>query len=192
MRRVLLIPALVALSACGAVRKSSVRPDYETADKTKTVRLVVSVSPLPAQDAALGSLVGRIARKYVNDKRDFIVRRDAASETEPQGLCADGVEGVLKLVPALKKQGAGVEAEVKGALVRCRDGETVWSAEAGGTWPSEDSLYVATADHYGAELGDGVKPYVGPVFRLLQATLDTLPAPSLDDAGKMEKIELDD
>jgi probable lipoprotein (TIGR04455 family) len=192
MRRVLLVSALVALSACGAVRKSSVRPDYEAVDKTRTVRLVVSVSPLPAQDAALGSLVGRIARKYVNDKRDFIVKRDAAGEAEPEGLCSDGVEGVLRLAPVLTRQGEGVEAEVKGALVRCRDGETVWSAEAGGTWPSEDPLYVATADHYGAQLGEGVRPYVGPVFRLLQATLDTLPAPALDDAGKMEKIELDD
>jgi probable lipoprotein (TIGR04455 family) len=192
MRRALIVPALVALSACGAVRKSAVRPDYEAVDKTRTVRLVVSVSPLPARDVALGSLVGRIARKYVNDKRDFIVKRDAAGEAEPEGLCADGVEGVLRLAPVLTRQGEGVEAEVKGALVRCRDGETVWSAEAGGTWPSEDSLYVATADHYGAQLGEGVRPYVGPVFRLLQATLDTLPAPALDDAGKLEKIELDD
>jgi probable lipoprotein (TIGR04455 family) len=192
MRRVLLVHVLALLSACGAVRKSSVRPDYEAVDKTKTVRLVVSVSPLPAGDAALGALVGRIARKYVNDKRDFIVKRDAAGEAEPEGLCGEGVEGVLKLAPVLKQAGAGVEAEVRGALVRCRDGETVWSAEAGGTWPSEDSLYVATADHYGAALGEGVRPYVGPVFRLLQATLDTLPTPALDDAGKMEKIELDD
>jgi probable lipoprotein (TIGR04455 family) len=193
MRRLWMTTALVLLSACSAVRRSAVRPDYATADRTTTLRLVVVVSPLPGGELALGDLFGRIARKYVNDKRDFIVKSAAAAEREPEGACGEGVDGLLRLVPKVARAGGGVEAEVAGELVRCRDRSVVWSAEAGGTWPSEDSLYVATADHYVGILGEPVRPYVGPVFRLLQATLDTLPVPQLpDDAAKMEKIELDE
>ena len=158
-----------------------------------TIRLVLVVSPIPAGDATLGTLFGKVARKYANDKRQFIVRSAVAVDQVPGDLCGDGVEGVLKLSPKVSRKGAGVEAEVAAELRRCRDGELVWSAEAGGTWPSEDPLYVDTAQHYVDELGEGVRPYFGPVFRLLQATLDTLPEPELPDKdGKLEKIELDD
>lgn len=193
MRRLTLLVAMSLVTACGAVRRSHVRPDYDAADRSRTLRLVVVVSPLPGSDASLGALFGRIGRKYVNDKRDFIVKSDLASNAEPAGLCTEGVDGLLRLRPDVKRVGSGVEAQLSGSLVRCRDGETVWNAEAAGTWPSEDSLYVDTARVYAEALGEGVRPFVGPVFRLLQATLDTLPRPQLpDDAARMEKIELDD
>ena len=40
------------------------------------------------------------------------------------------------------------------------------------------------------ELGPEVEPYVAPSWRLLQATLDTLPRPVLTDEDVIEKIEL--
>ncbi len=175
------------------VRSSWVRPDYDRFDKRETLRLVVVTAPLPAGSAQVGALWSLLARRYTNQKRDFIAKRHLAAESLPEDLCDDEVEGVLHLVPKVRRAGGGVEASVKATLTRCRDGELVWKAEAAGSWPSEDPVLKQVTEDYVRELGEEVRPFVGPSFHLLKAVLDTLPRPELtDDEDVMEKIELEE
>jgi probable lipoprotein (TIGR04455 family) len=195
MNRLVLALGLVLLSGCATVKKSQIRPDYETTDKTRVKRLSVIVQPLPDDQQSLGDLWSLITRRYVNQNRDFITRSNFARGGEPSDasfkeLCVENTEGVLRLVPDVKLVGKGVEAAVKARLLRCTDGEEVWSAEAAGSWPSEDKLYTSLTAQYTEELGEKVAPYVAPSFRLLSATLDTLPRPQLNEADVEEKIEL--
>jgi probable lipoprotein (TIGR04455 family) len=195
MNRLALALGLVLLAGCATVKTSRVRPDYETVDKTQVKRLVVVTQPLPDGKKEVGELWSLVARRYVNQNRDFIAKANVALDGNPEdtsfkGLCVENLEGVLWLSPDVKRTGNGVEAAVKAQLLRCRDGQEVWAAEAAGSWPSEDDRYKELTAQYTSELGPEVSPYVGPTFRLLSATLDTLPRPQLNDEEVTEKIEL--
>lgn len=195
MNRLALVLGLVLLAGCATVKSSRVRPDYETVDKTQVKRLAVVTQPLPDGQQEVGELWSLIARRYVNQNRDFIAKANLAlpgtpEDTSHKGLCVEGIEGILWLSPDVKRAGNGVEAAVKAWLLRCRDGQEVWAAEAAGSWPSEDERYKELTVQYTSELGADVAPYVGPTFRLLSVTLDTLPRPQLSDVDIEEKIEL--
>ena len=195
MNRLALALGLVLLAGCATVKSSRVRPDYEAVDKTQVKRLAVVTQPLPDGRQEVGELWSLIARRYVNQNRDFIARSSIAfpgtpEDTSFKGLCVENLEGILWLSPDVKRTGKGLEAAVKAQLVRCRDGQEVWGAEAAGSWPSEDERYKETIAQYTSELGPEVSPYVAPTFRLLSATLDTLPRPQLSEADVEEKIEL--
>lgn len=195
MNRLVLVLGLAMLAGCATVKSHRLRPDYETVDKTQVKRLAVVTQPLPDGKQAVGDLWSLIARRYVNQNRDFIAKANTALSGAPQDAtfkaqCAEGIEGILWLSPDVKQAGKGVEASVKAQLLRCRDGEEVWAAEAAGSWPSEDARYKELTAQYTGELGPEVTPYVAPTFRLLSATLDTLPKPALSDADVNEKIEL--
>jgi probable lipoprotein (TIGR04455 family) len=98
---------------------------------------------------------------------------------------------VLWLAPdSVKLVGKGVEAGVKAQLLRCSDAGEIWAAEAAGSWNSEDKRYASLTEQYTGELGAEAGPYVAPSFRLLSATLDTLPDPVLTEEDTTEKIEL--
>jgi probable lipoprotein (TIGR04455 family) len=195
MNRLVLVLGLALLSGCATVKSSHIRPDYETVDKTQVKRLVVVTQPLPDGKPKVGELWSLVARRYVNQNRDFIARSNIAVDGNPEdtsfkGLCVENLEGILWLTPDVKRTGKGLETSVKARLIRCRDGQEVWGAEAAGSWPSEDERYKELIAQYTSELGDEVSPYVAPTFRLLSATLDTLPRPQLTDADVEEKIEL--
>jgi probable lipoprotein (TIGR04455 family) len=195
MNRLALVLGLVLLAGCATVKSSRVRPDYEAVDKTQVKRLAVVTQPLPDGRQEVGELWSLIARRYVNQNRDFIAKANLAlagnpEDTSHKSLCVEGIEGILWLSPDVKRTGNGVEAAVKAQLLRCRDGQEVWAADAAGSWPSEDERYKELTVQYTRELGSEVAPYVGPTFRLLSATLDTLPRPQLNDADVEEKIEL--
>lgn len=195
MNRLALVLGLVLLAGCATVKSSRVRPDYEAVDKTQVKRLVVVTQPLPDGKKEVGELWSLVARRYVNQNRDFIAKANVALDGNPEdtsfkGLCVENLEGILWLSPDVKRTGNGVEAAVKAQLLRCRDGQEVWGAEAAGSWPSEDDRYKELTVQYTSELGPEVSPYVAPTFRLLSATLDTLPRPQLNDEDVTEKIEL--
>ncbi|MFY2562245.1 MXAN_6521/LA_1396 family lipoprotein [Corallococcus terminator] len=183
------------LAGCSAVKTHRVRGDYAQVDRKATKRLVVVAQPLPDQKPAVGELWTLIARQWVNQNRDFIVKDNVALPGRPadatfKGLCVEGVEGVLWLDPSISLKGDGAEAEVKAQLLRCTDGQEVWAAEAAGSWGSRDEDYAARVTKFSEELGEEVAPYVVPTTKLLAATLDTLPNPELTEADKDEKIEL--
>ncbi|WP_342376477.1 MXAN_6521/LA_1396 family lipoprotein [Myxococcus stipitatus] len=183
------------LAGCSAVKSSRIRDDYAQVDRKETKRLVVVAQPLPDEKPAVGELWSLIARQWVNQNRDFLVKDNVALPGRPtdatfKELCVEGVEGVLWLDPRISLKGDGAEAEVKAQLLRCRDSQEVWAAEAAGSWSSTDEDYAARVNKFSRELGEEVAPYVVPTTKLLAATLETLPNPELTEADKDEKIEL--
>lgn len=183
---------LLALSTgCSVVWHHRVRADYDQVDRTRTKRLVVVTQPLPEGQQKVGDLLSLVARRYVNQKRNFIAKRNLAEEGpfELGRHCGDGVEGVLHLAPDFRRSASGVEARVQAQLLRCHDGQAVWAAEAAGSFPSEDGRLTEITAQYASELGPEVAPYVAPSFNLLRPTLDTLPDPVLTDEEIGEKIE---
>jgi probable lipoprotein (TIGR04455 family) len=190
--RSLCVVLLLTGTGCSVVKQSTTRSDWDSVDANKVKRLLVVTSPLPDGNEHVGQLWSKIARRYTNQKREFIAKEEvsvATLEAGPKSLCKEGIDGVLHLVPDVKKKGEGVEAAVKAQLVRCPDGEQDWSAEAAGSWDSNDKLLESTTKEYADDIGADVAPYVAPTFHLLKHTLDTLPNPVLTDADKDEKIE---
>jgi probable lipoprotein (TIGR04455 family) len=193
MRRVLLCVALLFASGCATVKMSRVRSDWAQVDRQQVKRLVVVTSPLPAEQAQVGELWSLVARRYINQKRNFIVKEHLArpdGEGLPASACGEGLEGAMWLRPTVRRHGDGVEAQVDAVLVRCRDGHEVWAAQAGGSWASSDKTLKELTAQYVDELGPQVQPYVAPSFHLLKAALDTLPDPVLTEDDVSEKIEL--
>lgn len=182
----------LVLTACGGpVRSVHLRSDYEQADRTKTLRLAVVTSPLPADQQAVGELWSLIARRYVNMSRDFIARENLAAGVFPAGVCDDGIEGVLHLSPFVVQEGERVRQKLIANLLRCPGGETVWRAESEGVWSSEDKHLAEVTERYVETFGESVRPFVAPAFHILRATLDKLPRPALaTEEDEMEKIEL--
>jgi probable lipoprotein (TIGR04455 family) len=194
-KRLTLMLSLAVLTACATVKNSFTRPDYEQVDKERVKRLAVVTQPLPDGKQAVGELWSLIARQYVNQNRDFLVKSNLALP-EPatpgslKALCVEGIEGVLLLDPQVKLNKDDVDVAVRARLMRCADSEDVWSAEAAGSWGSRDEKFRERAAQYAQQLAPEVEPYVVPTYKLLQATLDTLPNPKLNDQDVDEKIEL--
>lgn len=184
--------AAAALVGCATVKHAETRADWATVDAHRVKRLVVVTAPFTEGGEGVAQLWSRMARKTVNQRRDFLAKEEKAlpSLDKPTSLCAEGIEGVLWLRPSLHLQGSGVEAKVSASLVRCVDGESSWTAEAAGSWSSEDKDIEGTVSSFTAGMDASVLPYAAPSFRLLKATLDTLPNPVLDEKDTDEKIEL--
>lgn len=178
-------------SACSPVMNSRVRPDYEAVDRTRTLRLALVVAPLPAGQQDVADLWSMMARKYVNQHRDFIVVTDRAEATVPGDVCRERIEGALLLSGRAERVGDGVEAAVDARLFRCGDRAEIWATQAAGTWSTEDDDLVEARKYWVGQTAPVVDPYVVATFRLLTAALETLPRPSITDESYIrEKIDL--
>jgi probable lipoprotein (TIGR04455 family) len=190
-----LLPVLLLLSACSAVKNYRLADDWETKDKNALKRIVIVVQPLPDANEKVAAMMARVARRYVHMKRNFLVKADVA-RTQRLDLTAEcteaQVDGVLWLEPAVKALGDGIEANVKGKLLRCSDGVEVWAAEAGGSYKSYDEGLKEVAANYGRENGAEVERYVPATMHVLRPMLDTLPQPELTEADVEEKMSLDE
>jgi probable lipoprotein (TIGR04455 family) len=194
-KRLALALGLAMLAACATVKNSFTRPDYEQVDRDRVKRLVVVTQPLPEGKQSLGELWSLIARQHVNQNRDFLVKAnltlaEPATDDSLKALCTEGIEGVLLLVPQLKRTEDGAETAVRARLMRCVDSQDIWAADAAGSWGSSDEKFRERAAQYVKQFGPEVEPYVVPSYKLLKATLDTLPNPKLNDQDIDEKIEL--
>lgn len=194
MKRLTLV-LLFGLSSCSIVKAARIRDDWAQADQRAVKRLVVVVQPLPEGSQKAGEAFARIARRYVNQKRDFLVKQEVVQAEPPKlaELCGgdEAIEGVLFLKPRLEAVGSGFEAELSGALARCGDGREAWTGLAAGSFPSKDPRLVEVTSIYVQELGPEVERYVPPALNLLRPLLDTLPQPILTEADLDEKITLD-
>ena len=203
--RALLGPVLLAVVAlstgCATVKTSWVEPDYAQTDRTQVKRLVVLTTPLPDGSQHVADLFDQIARRYVNLHFNYLAKATAygpapEGKYAPATLChsmqEDHIEGVLWLSPTAKRDGGDVVEAVDAKLLRCSDAKAIWSAQANGTWASEDGTIKDEVEQYQHEIDPSVGPYVAPTFRLLKAALDTLPNPTLTDSDTDEKVELVD
>ncbi len=138
-----------------------------------------------------------MARRYVNQKRDFLVKQEhadaLATEVPNASVCGgdDAIEGVLRLTPRLQPKDGGFEVELTGTLQRCADGREAWRATAAGSFPSKDERLVEVTAIYVQEFGAAVEPFIAPAFNVLRPLLDTLPQPALTEADLDEKLTLD-
>lgn len=187
-----LVPLLL-LASCSVVRHSRTSDDFERVDKQRLKRLAVVAQPFPEGRKEVAELFALVARRYVNQKRDFLVKESLAADGDFQLAphCSEGIDGVLWLLLRMRTQ-RGVEAELESKLYRCPDGHEVWSAESGGSFPTSSEELADVTRLYAQELGEEVAPYVPAAFGLLRPTLDTLPNPVLTEADREEKIELGD
>jgi probable lipoprotein (TIGR04455 family) len=188
------LPLFLLLSSCTVVKMHRLRDDWLTVDQAKVKRLAIAVQPVPAGQEKVGQLLGQVARRYVNMKRDFLVM-GYVSEYAPFDLkksCAAGIDGVLWVAPKIERKGEGFEGSVEARLLRCYDGQEAWAADAGGSFPSHDEGLKEVAANYGKELGEEVMPYVPLAMNLLRPVLDTLPKPVLTEEDVVEKMSLDD
>ena len=195
VRRLLFLCVMVVLPACSVVKASTLRPDWAQEDQRLVKRLAVVVEPLPDGNPKAAELVARIARRYVNLKRDFLVKREVFADKAIAlaEVCGgdDAIEGMLVLHVTLTKRGEGYESELTGALQRCSDGREAWSVNAAGSFASKDERLTEVTQVYVREVGVEVEPYVAPVMNLLRPALDTLPQPVLTEDDVNEKLSLD-
>ncbi len=173
---------------------SRVRDDWGTAHADKVKRLTVVVQPAPDGQQKAGEAWSRIARRYVNMKRDFLVRAEVVS-SDPVALtsvCIEGTEGMLWLKPNVEAKGDGFEASVDAKLLRCSDGLELWAGEAGGSFATTDEKLIEVTAMYGKEYAPEVERYIPLAMNLLRPLLDTLPNPVLTKEEEEEKVTVDE
>ncbi len=195
MTRLLAVGGLLALlSGCSVVKMARVRDDWPTAYATKVKRLTVVVQPLPNGQQKAGEAWARIVRRYVNMKRNFLVRAELVqpAPVELATVCVEGTEGMLWIKPVVTPSGDGFEASVEARLVRCGDGIELWAADAGGSFSKKDERLIEVTAIYGKEYGPEVEPYVPLAMNILRPMLDTLPNPVLTKEEEDEKILVDE
>ena len=142
----------------------------------------------------VGAMFARVARRYVHMKRNFLVKADVAKAgaLDRTGECVEATDAVLWLVPNVSAQGDGIEANVKGSLLRCSDGGEVWASEAGGSFNAYDEGLKEVAANYGRENGAEVERYVPAAMHVLRQGVEHRPQPELTEADVEEKMTLDE
>jgi probable lipoprotein (TIGR04455 family) len=186
---------VLLLTGCSVVKMSRLEDNWATTDRLSLKRVAVVVQPLPGGDEKSGAMFARLARRYVHQKKEFLLVSDVARAAPPADKttdCVEHVDGVLWLQPTFKPSGDGFELDVKASLMRCADFQEVWASEGGGSFSSKDEGLKEVAATYAREFGDVVEPYVAPTMRLLRPMLDTLPNPQLTSADQDEKMTLDE
>lgn len=193
MTRLVLLSMLLA--GCSVVKSAKVSDDWAARRAQHLKRLEVVVAPLPAGNQRAGEAMARIARRYVNQKREFLVKAELATAhlDAPRALCGgdEHIEGLLILEPDFQPKGEGFEATMRAKLLACDDFTTGWNASAAGSFPSKDERLVEVTQVYEQEFGPEVQPFIPPFFNLLRPVLDTLPQPTLDEQDIEEKLTLD-
>jgi probable lipoprotein (TIGR04455 family) len=182
---------LASLVGCSSVVDTRLRDDYGAVDRQRTLRLAVIAAPLPAGLQDLGDVWSMMARKYVNQHRDFIVVQDRAEAVVPADACGERIEGVLLLACRAERRGERVDTAVTARLVRCSDRAEVWQTRAAGTWSTTDDDLVEARRYWVSQSAPVVEPYVVATYRLLTDVLATLPHPTMPDESYVrEKIDL--
>ncbi|MBI3182328.1 MAG: MXAN_6521/LA_1396 family lipoprotein [Myxococcales bacterium] len=189
-----LAPLLLLAVGCSVVKMHRVMPGYGATERTRTKRLLCLARAGPEGTEKVSELFALVARRYVNQKRNFLVKAHgtASAPLELRAHCQEGVEGVLWLEPELERKEGGVQARLEARLLRCEGGAEIWAADAAGSFPAEDPGLKEVTAQYVAELGAEVGPYVPSALYLLRPALDTLPDPLLSEEEVEEKIELGD
>lgn len=180
----------IALTACGPSVDSFVRADYPQVDARSVKRIALIVTPPPGGDEATGRMWSLVARRWANQHRNFIVKRNTTTLTFDRAAACAGMQGVIRLDPGVKPDGDGFSVELDAELLRCTDGERIWSAQVAGSFEGNDENVQAMREVYEREVGAGVGPQVAAAIHSVRAAFETLPQPVLTEDEEMEKIEL--
>lgn len=191
-----LVIASLALSCAHVVKSTYLRPDYDQVDRTQTKRIAIAIAPVPDHNQKVGDLWALMAKRTLRLKRDYIVKSAVAQDVpgpsyDWKSQCAEGIEGVLWISPAMAPTKNGFQTSLVAHLFRCRDGEEIWNATAQGHWPSHDEGLKEVTARYVADVGPEVEPYVVPTHRILRGLVDAVPQVTLNDKDKEEKIEVE-
>ena len=189
MRKLVAIAVATAVmtSACGASVGSWIREDYPSQDQAVVKHLSLQVRGVPADQQRMWYL---LARRYINQHRNFILRPAELAHDATLGVACAGQEGVLGLDVEQQPGKGEVALRVQSRIQRCRDGQDLWKGSVRGTWSSDDATVAELKVHYIKELGDAIGPFVAPAFLTIKALAATLPQPVLTGDDEMEKIEL--
>ncbi len=187
MKFKLFIAILLLATGCGASVHSWTRDDYVAVDQKQVKHLSLQVRGVSEPVHKLWSL---LARRYVNQHRNFIIRPAELAGDATIGVACAGKEGLLALDVVQQAKGPEIAVNLQAKIQRCRDGEPVWTGAVQGSWASDEATVAELRAHYVAELGKGIEAYVAPAFLALKALVATLPEPVLSDDEQMEKIEL--
>jgi probable lipoprotein (TIGR04455 family) len=188
------------LSSCAVLKKSTTSPQWQLGDNVKVKRIAVVTMMPEGLEPKAAEVMARVARRYVNLKRDFLVKQERVLPMSQASTVAnscggdDGIEGVLALrfdTFAAVPESSSFDATVNGALLRCADLAPSWTADAAGRFDRDDSKLVEVIQVYVREMGDVVRRYVAPAHNLLRPLLDALPNPVLTESDKEEKLSLD-
>ncbi len=193
---------LLGVSNCAVLKRSVVSDSWNSGDNSKVKRLAVAVKMPEGTLPASGDVMARVARRYTNLKRDFLVKKEVQLKTtttaDLMALCGqeDAIEGVLlldfvKYVNVSASKDKAFETDVTAALLRCVDAAQMWSAQAAGKFAAVDDKLTEVTQVYVREMGEGVKDDVAPAHNVLRPLLDALPNPVLTEADKEEKLSLD-
>ena len=193
MKRLLLVSMLLA--GCSVVKSAKTADDWASRRAQSLKRLEVVVAPLPDGNQKAGEAMARIARRYVNQKREFLVKSEFAGPRidDPKALCGgdEHIEGLLILEPLFTRQGDGYEVTLSARLLACDDFTSAWSGSAAGSFSTKDERLVEVTQVYVQEFGTEAQPFIAPLFNLLRPLLDTLPQPVLAEQDVEEKMTLD-
>lgn len=189
-----LASVLLLLSGCSVVKMSRVVDDWPFAHANRVKRLTVVIQPLPDGQQKAGEAWGRIVRRYVNMKRNFLVRAELAQEApaELAAVCVEGSEAMLWIKPHVTAREGGFEASADAKLLRCGDGLELWAGESGGSFEVADPKLVEVTAMYGKEYAPEVERYIPLAMNLLRPLLDTLPNPVLTKEEEDEKVTVDE
>ena len=181
---------LLLLPACGPSVTSFVRADYAQVDARAVKRVALVVAPTPGGDEPTGRMWSLVARRWANQHRNFIVKRNATAAAFDRAAACAGMHGVIRLDPGVKPDGDGFAVDLSAELLRCTDGEVVWSAQVAGSFDADDEHVQAMRAIYEREVGPAVGPQVAAAIHSVRAAFETLPQPVLTEEEEMEKIEL--
>lgn len=187
MKRLLI---LLLLPACGPSVESFVRADYPQVDARAVKRVALVVAPPPGGDEATGRMWSLVARRWTNQHRNFIVKRNTTALTFDRTTACAGMQGVIRLNPGVTPDGDGFAVDLDAELLRCTDGERIWSARVAGSFEADDEHVQAMRDVYEREVGPSAGPQVAAAIHSVRAAFETLPQPVLTEDEEMEKIEL--
>jgi probable lipoprotein (TIGR04455 family) len=193
---------LLGVSNCAVLKRSQISDSWNAGDNSKVKRLAVAVKMPEGTATPTGELMARVARRYTNLKRDFLVKKETQLKTtttaDLMALCGqeEAIEGVLlldfvKYVNVSTVKDKTFDTDVTAALLRCVDAMQMWSAQAAGQFSSIDDKLTEVTQVYVREMGEGVKDDVAPAHNVLRPLLDALPNPVLTEADKEEKLSVD-
>lgn len=177
----------LVLAACGTVQSVYLHPEFSAVHANRIARLAIVADVVG--EGARPELWLKLAQRYTNDHRDFLVKR--AVESAESSCNSGAVDGIMSVHGTQQEDGAQVLLTAVVSIQNCL-GQKIWEASASGTYDAVDPELVELARSYQDELGEDVATYVPGAFRILRDVLERLPQPLLSDEYILEKIDLEE